>query len=234
VDEKRNPRTTATLNQQSVLTIRMAIFVNDNGQLDVKDTKTHQQRRVVLDAETVEVLREHRARCVERTKALGVELPSDAYVFSLSPNGSTPPVPSSVTQRYQRIAQRLGIDTTLHRLRLHYSATELINTGVDIRTIAGRLGHGGGRATTLRVYVAWLSEADQRAASSLAARMPTRESRSSVGELLRAEPTSIESPELAGPYQRIANDLRGQSPVERSVPATNYPRSRISLPATAS
>jgi len=68
-----------------------------------------------------------------------------------------------VSQRYSRLAQRLGIKTTIHKLR-HYSATELISAGVDVRTVAGRLGHGGGGTTTLRVYAAWVSEADQRAA----------------------------------------------------------------------
>ncbi|MGW0231504.1 hypothetical protein ACWDWO_24625 [Actinopolymorpha singaporensis] len=51
------------------------------------------------------------------------------------------------------MAASLGIRTTLHKLH-HYSATELIAAGVDVRTIAGRLGHGGGGATTLRVYAA--------------------------------------------------------------------------------
>jgi nucleoside-diphosphate kinase len=59
----------------------------------------------------------------------------------------------------------------LHQLR-HYSATELISAGVDVRTVAGRLGHGGGGTTTLKVYSAWHSEADQRAASALGMRMP--------------------------------------------------------------
>lgn len=65
---------------------------------------------------------------------------------------------------------RLGWDMHLHQLR-HYSATELIAAGVDVRTVAGRLGHGGGGTTTLKVYSAWRSEADQRAASSLGTRM---------------------------------------------------------------
>jgi integrase len=78
-----------------------------------------------------------------------------------------------MTQRYDRLAKRLGIDSHLHALR-HYSATELIAAGTDIRTVAGRLGHGGGGSTTLRVYAAWLSEADQRAASVLSGRMPAR------------------------------------------------------------
>ncbi len=43
--------------------------------------------------------------------------------------------------------------------------------GVDVRTVAGRLGHGGG-ATTLRVYAAWLAATDKKAAGLLAARLP--------------------------------------------------------------
>jgi site-specific recombinase XerD len=51
------------------------------------------------------------------------------------------------------MADSLEIDTTLKNLR-HYSATELINAGVDVRTVVGRLAHGGGGATTPRVYTA--------------------------------------------------------------------------------
>jgi len=43
--------------------------------------------------------------------------------------------------------------TRLHSL-CHYSATELVAAGVDLRTVAGRFGHGSGGATTLRVYAA--------------------------------------------------------------------------------
>ena len=46
--------------------------------------------------------------------------------------------------------------------------TELIAAGVDVRTVAGRLGHGGGGATTLRVYAAWLAAADKSATGLLA------------------------------------------------------------------
>jgi integrase len=42
-------------------------------------------------------------------------------------------VPDSVTQRFDRMAERLGIATTLHKLR-HYNATELLSAGVDLRT----------------------------------------------------------------------------------------------------
>ena len=83
--------------------------------------------------------------------------------------------PSGVTHRYARMCADLGIDSHLHALR-HYSATELLTAGVDLRTVAGRLGHGGGGATTLRVDAAWVGEGDRRAAELLSARMtrPTK------------------------------------------------------------
>ena len=135
-----------------------------------KDLKTHQQRRIALDGESIAVLRAYRKRRQERALELGIKLPKNAFVFSLAPDSSAHLKPDSVTQRYDRMAKRLSIDTTIHKLR-HYSATELIRAGVDIRTVAGRLGHGGGGATTLRVYTAWVAESDQRAAATLAARL---------------------------------------------------------------
>ena len=132
----------------------------DGGHREEKDTKTDQHRRLTLDPETVAGLTEHWERCSARAAAGGVTLGKDAFVFSLVPDGSVHLVPSSVSQRYARLARRLSIDTHLHNLR-HYSATELIAAGVDVRTVAGRLGHSGGGITTLRVYAAWLAEADQ-------------------------------------------------------------------------
>jgi integrase/DNA-binding transcriptional regulator YhcF (GntR family) len=164
-----------------------------------QSTKTHADRRVVLDPETVEVLVEHRRRCEVRTQALGVELSPDAFAFSLAPDGHNPRRPESVTQRYRKMCRRIGIETTLHKLR-HYSATELILAGVDIRTVAGRLGHGGGGATTLRTYAAWISEGDQRAAKEIAARMPPRPA---------SRPNIVEIDEKHA-YQRIAVALRDQ------------------------
>jgi integrase len=138
-----------------------------------KDTKTHQQRRVALDAETLLVLREHVARQDAQAEELGIKVAADAYLFSLDPDCCRPLVPDSVTQRYDRMVTRLGIKTTLHKLR-HYNATELLTAGVDLRTVAGRLGHGGGGTTTLRVYAAWVDEAGQKAAETMAGRMPGR------------------------------------------------------------
>jgi site-specific recombinase XerD len=71
------------------------------------------------------------------------------------------------------MAERLGITTHLHSLR-HYSATELLTAGVDLRTVAGRLGHGGGGATTLKVYAACVAASDRKAAELIRTRLPAR------------------------------------------------------------
>ena len=174
----------------------------DGTELWEKDTKTHQQRRVTIDPETVAVLTEHWDRSRSRAAALDIPLDRTAFVFSSSPDGSTPLVPGSVTQRYSRLATRLDIDTHLHALR-HYSATELIAAGVDVRTVAGRLGHGGGGSTTLRVYAAWLAESDQRAAAGLLSRMPARpETEPQRSERAKSDPRT--------PAELLAVELRDQ------------------------
>ena len=130
----------------------------------------------------------------------------DARLFSPSPDHSTWVKPSTVSQRYERMCARLGWDMHIHQLR-HYSATELITAGVDARTVAGRLGHGGGGSITLRVYSAWVSEADQRAAGTLNGRMPTAPI--DLDALATTGRTPDPESDDAAPYQRIAADLRG-------------------------
>jgi integrase len=181
--------------------LRMAVRRDPDSGWAEGDLKTHQQRRIALDAETAAVLREHVKRCRERAAALGIELPTVAFLFSGSPDGSTFLTPDSVTQRYDRMVTRLGIETTIHKLR-HYSATELITAGVDPRTVAGRLGHGGGGTTTLKTYTAWVSEADQRAARGIGATMPHRPIALDTEAQRRAAPRY--------PYEVIAADLARQ------------------------
>jgi integrase len=140
-----------------------------------KDTKTHQMRRIALDSETVGLLRDHRERVRGRIEELGGSLTGTTYVFGgvRSPDHSAPYSPHAVSSRYTDMAKRLGIKTHIHALR-HYSATELLTAGVDLRTVAGRLGHGGGGSTTLRVYAAWVAASDRKAAELLRTRLPKR------------------------------------------------------------
>ncbi|APU22928.1 site-specific recombinase XerD [Actinoalloteichus sp. GBA129-24] len=150
-------------------------YVMSRGEGREKDTKTHQIRRLALDSETVAVLREHLAACEARCAELGVKFDPEHFVFSSArnPDPRRPYSPDAISHRYKKMAAGLGIDTHIHALR-HYSATELLTAGIDLRTVAGRLGHGGGGATTLRVYAAWVAAADRKAAELLGSRMPKR------------------------------------------------------------
>jgi integrase len=150
-------------------------YVRSRAQRIEKDTKTHQMRRIALDSETVALLREQKARVAARAADLGSEFAGELYMFGglKSPDHRTPYSPRAVSSRYRDMAERLGIRTHIHALR-HYSATELLTAGVDLRTVAGRLGHGGGGSTTLRVYAAWVASSDRMAAELLRTRLPGR------------------------------------------------------------
>ncbi|MQA08824.1 MAG: tyrosine-type recombinase/integrase [Pseudonocardiaceae bacterium] len=197
----------------------------DGSETSEKDTKTHQHRRIALNPETVAVLSAHKVRCEERAATLETKLTPDAFIFSLAPDGSVEPKPDTMTQRYGRLADRLGINTTLHKLR-HYSATELISAGVDVRTVGGRLGHGGGGSTTLKVYSAWVAESDQRASTTLSARMPARpDAPFDRAEFAKTEPQA--------PYEKIAAKIRQQvldgtlapgspAPTQKSIAETHH------------
>lgn len=160
--------------EQGIVEVRRS-YVLRKGIGRVKDTKTHQMRRIALDTETTVLLREHKDRCRQRLAELKIDLTGDMYVFSgvRKFDPTQPYSPHAVSSRYKDMAERLDIDTHIHALR-HYSATELLTAGVDLRTVAGRLGHGGGGATTLRVYAAWVAASDRKAAEILGARMPKR------------------------------------------------------------
>lgn len=56
------------------------------------------------------------------------------------------------------------------RLRAHRECRA--TAGVDVRTVAGRLGHAHGGRSTLLYYAAWIQEADQRASRVLMDRLP--------------------------------------------------------------
>jgi len=128
-----------------------------------KDTKTHAARRLTLDAGTVAVLRGHRLECERRAAAQGQVMTGDAFVLSDRGDGTAPWRPNRLTQTFARLRTQLGLDgVRLHDLR-HVQATELIAAGVDVRTVAGRLGHAD-PSTTLRIYAAFTEPADQAAA----------------------------------------------------------------------
>jgi integrase len=150
---------------RGLVRIGRAVVAGPGGLVE-KGTKTHAARTVALDPTAAGVLRDHRRAAAGRAGACGAALGADAFVFSPAVDGSRPWPPDSVTRAFRRLADRVGLaGVRLHDLR-HYVATRLLAAGVDVRTVAGRLGHRD-PATTLNVYAHVLPEADRRAADVL-------------------------------------------------------------------
>jgi integrase len=145
--------------------IERGVVMGPDGLVE-KGTKTHGIRRVSLDATTVGQLRAHRRRLLDRAMVCGIALAEGAFVFTASIDGSIGWRPDSTTRAFRRLCEQLGLEgVRLHDLR-HYVATRLLAAGVDVRTVAGRLGHRNA-ATTLNVYAHFLAEADRDAANVL-------------------------------------------------------------------
>lgn len=120
------------------MALRFSRLDLDNGVIEIdlsrnwvggkeKDTKTHQNRRIALDTETIVLLQEYKQRVREYVESLGIEFTDDLFLFAgtKAPDHRQPYPPDAVSSRYTDMAERLGIKTHLHALR-HYSATELL------------------------------------------------------------------------------------------------------------
>ena len=118
----------------------------------VKDPKTSAGDRVVyLSAGMVKLLKAWKKECEwERWQAAGETLNEDDYLFR-QPNGD-PMVPTTFTFRFKKILRQNGLPENLniHSLR-HTNASLMIAQGVDVRTVAGLLGHSQ-PSTTLDIY----------------------------------------------------------------------------------
>lgn len=180
-----------------ILVIEAAI-AQDGADAWEKDTKLHQRRHITLDPDTIALLRAYRQARQRRAASVGATLSPEAYLFSQAADSGSFRKPASLAACYRRLVRGLGIRTTLHKLR-HYSATELLAAGVDLRTVADRLGHSEG-GTTLAYYAAWVHEADHRASRILAARLPRPRTP------LATEPAPDARPPCT--YQVIAAELR--------------------------
>jgi integrase len=77
----------------------------------VKTTKTRVERDVALDDATVGMLERHCADMDERAALFGVEVPADAFVFSLEPDCSLPMPAEYLTRRVSVLKEHLGIST---------------------------------------------------------------------------------------------------------------------------
>ena len=118
----------------------------------VKEPKTRAGVRVVyLSKDLCKLLRAWEKECQWEKEQQGAgALTQDDYLFR-QPNGD-PMVPCTFTFRFKKILRENGLPENLnvHSLR-HTNASMLIAQGVDVRTVAGLLGHSQ-PSTTLDIY----------------------------------------------------------------------------------
>lgn len=91
-----------------------------------------------------------------------------------------------MTHRYRSYADRVGIKSSLKETR-SFSATQLLTSGVDLNTVAGRLGHAKG-STTLQYYAHFTRPADQRAAGVIPAQLDQLRKKLTLRGLFRKLP----------------------------------------------
>src|ERR1700733_10664685 len=165
--------------------VTRSVVVVPNG-LAEKTTKTDRGRSVALDPVGVTLLSEHRALTAQWLGEAGKKLSPSSFVFSPYVEGTTPFRPDNVTSFFIRVRNEVGArQVRLHDLR-HFTATQLIGAGVDVRTVAGRLGHTD-PSVTLRVYSLALEERDRAAASVIASLLSADEARSTDTKLSARE-----------------------------------------------
>jgi integrase len=142
-------------------------YVVRGGQRVRKDTKTHQDRWLAIDPDTCALIVSYLDEISAVLAAVGVELRDDAYLFSNDPSHARPWNPDWATHKVAEAADAAGVDLDIKGGR-HYTASQLLAGGFDLRNTAARLGHSGGGVTTLRHYADPVPEVDRRAAAYLA------------------------------------------------------------------
>jgi integrase/DNA-binding transcriptional regulator YhcF (GntR family) len=142
-------------------------YVVRGGQRVRKDTKTHQDRWLAIDPDTCALIATFLDEIRTELAAVGVELQDDAYLFSNDPTHARPWNPDWATHKVAEAAEAAGVELDIKGGR-HYTASQLLAGGFDLRNTAARLGHSGGGATTLRHYADPVPEVDRRAAAYLA------------------------------------------------------------------
>jgi integrase len=141
------------------------------GQPAVTDLKLRVQRCPSLDPATVGILRAHLQAQQATCARMGVAFRPDSYVFTHDGLGDEPWAPGSVTQRYGRLRDQLGLSCRLDDLR-HYSASQV--TAESTRALAGlcRPGDRGVGGAVPVIDSGQPDPADQRAAGLLTRSLP--------------------------------------------------------------
>jgi integrase len=145
------------------LVVQRSIAYTPKAGVIAKGTKTDTARTIALDPATTAALARQRAAAETLAAMLGIAVRPEHHVFHADGDPTRPVRPDNVTQAWQRACTKAGVEgVRFHDLR-HFTATQLLGAGVDVRTVSGRLGHAR-VSTTLDRYAAFIPARDQAAA----------------------------------------------------------------------
>lgn len=155
--------------ESGVITVRRTSqYLNDRGIYTDTPKTSSSARSTKISPSMVELLRRYKleqatAR-MERGDLWVSEWIEHPRLFTNL--DGTPMQPNTTGKRLKAILERAGLPpVSLHSLR-HTNATLLIAGGVDVRTVAARLGHSQ-TSTTLNIYVESIRSAEAAAAQVL-------------------------------------------------------------------
>ena len=153
----------------SVSVVRAADSVTSKA---TKPTKTYKNRLVVLDSNTMRILKKYKA---DRAKLGLTFVQADSFVFGTVNNELRGP--NDATAHWSRLLKKLALDSpslprvTLKGLR-HSHATQLLAAGVNPKIVQERLGHSN-ISTTLDIYSHVTPTIQQNAIEQLMNSFPT-------------------------------------------------------------
>lgn len=159
------------------------------------DPKTEAgERKIPLDAESVRLLRAHKARQAAERLRLGPAWVDSGRVF-VRPDGA-PLRPSTITDRFQRLTAEAGLPPIRFHDSRHTAATTMLAAKVDMKIIQETLGHSQLQVTA-NLYTSVLPDIAHAAAEATAAIVP-RAPRRRVGHPTGTQQTVSASPKEGG------------------------------------
>lgn len=149
--------------EQRKITIERAAYKIKGQPLATKPPKDYETRTVTINESCVDLLKMLKAEKLSESQRLGSQWLGGNWVFTQW-NGEMMN-PMTPTKQFSKFLARNGLKRRkFHSLR-HTSATLLLYSGVNIKQVQGRLGHGD--IETTNKYLHLIEEADVEAVNKL-------------------------------------------------------------------
>lgn len=137
--------------EKQCIHVKNALVELNNGKVILTTTKTESSLRTIyISLEMISILKNH------KLKATGT------YVFPAKNDLNKPMSPNNISRIFRNIVKSAGLNGGIHLLR-HSHITQLLEAGVNIKTIKDRAGHSN--ISTTIGYCSPDSELDKQAAA---------------------------------------------------------------------